>query len=104
MVTNTFTARELGDLRQFIHESLCNQNELEPGAFPQTEMLLVRQGKPCGLLFCLHGPRSVKLTAVWEAERNTILFYGSDGGRFRKTTLREAPQLSELPLAKSCAG
>ena len=101
MVTNSYAAKELGDLRQYIHESLCNQHELEPGAFPQTERLLVKHGKPCGLLFCLHGPRSVQLTAIWEIEKNTVLFYGSDGGRLRKTTLLEAPELNERSLSLS---
>lgn len=102
MVTNSYAAKEIGDLRQYIHESLCNQNELEPGAFPQTEVLLVKQGKPCGLLFCLHGPRSVKLTAIWEIEKNTVLFYGSDGGRLRKTNLLEAPDLLRHSLPQGC--
>lgn len=101
MVTNSYAATELGDLRQYIHESLCNQNELEPGAFPQTEMLLVKQGKPCGLMFCLHGPRSVQLTAIWEIEKNTVLFYGSDGGRLTKTTLSQAPDLTGHSLPQT---
>lgn len=46
-----------------------------------TERILVRGGNPCGIFFCVHGPRSVKLTAIWETERNTILFYGSAGER-----------------------
>jgi hypothetical protein len=55
---------------------------------------LVRNGNPCGIFFCLHGPRSVKLTAIWEIERNTILFYGSDGQRQQKTQLTSAPELA----------
>ena len=50
-------------------------------------------GKPCGMFFCLHGPRSVKLTAIWETQRNTVLFYGSSGERFHKIQLMQAPQL-----------
>ena len=36
-------------------------------AFPTSETLLKR-GKlqPCGLMFCLHGPRAVKFSAIWE--------------------------------------
>jgi hypothetical protein len=41
----------------------------------------------------LHGPRSVKVTAIWELERNTILF--STGERFHRTRLSMAPALAE---------
>jgi hypothetical protein len=80
----------LQDLRQLVHETLCRHNGLEIGAFHFTERILVRGGKPCGVLFCLHGPRSVKLTAIWEIERNAVLFYGSDGQRQQKVLLGEA--------------
>ena len=58
-----------------------------------TERVLVRGGKPCGICFCLHGPRSMKFSAIWETDRNRILFYGSRGERFQKTQLVEAPRL-----------
>lgn len=84
---------DLNDLRDYVHETLCNQNELELGVFPFNERILVRSGKPCGILFCLHGPRSVKFTAIWETQQNTILFYGSSGERMKRTQLIHAPQL-----------
>jgi len=59
-----------------------------------TERILVRGGNPCGIFFCVHGPRSVKLTAIWETERNTILFYGSAGERIARTQLKEVPTLA----------
>ncbi len=71
-------------LREFVHEVLCNYNQLEIGAFQMTETVLTRNGKPCGMFFCLHGPRSVKLTAVWETDGNSIFFYGSTGERQHK--------------------
>ena len=83
----------LTDLRTYIHHTICQQNELEVGAFPVTERILVRGPRPCGIFFCLHGPRSVKFTAIWETERNTILFYGSSGERVMKTQLTHAPRL-----------
>ena len=58
-----------------------------------TERILLRSGAPCGIYFCLHGPRSVKFTAIWETDRNTILFYNSNGERFHKTQLTRAPNL-----------
>jgi hypothetical protein len=33
----------------------------------------------------------VKLTAIWETDRNTILFYSSSGERVGKTQLVQAP-------------
>ena len=72
-------------LREFVHEVLCNYNQLEIGAFQMTETVLTRSGKPCGMFFCLHGPRSVKLTAVWETDGNSIFFYGSTGERQHRT-------------------
>jgi hypothetical protein len=51
------------------------------GAFELTEKVLRRQAGLCGMYFCLHGPRSVKFIAIWETDRNTVLFYGSGGER-----------------------
>jgi hypothetical protein len=86
----------LNDLRTYVHQTLCDQNELEPDAFQVTERILVRSRKPCGIFFCLHGPRSVKLTAIWETDRNTILFYSSSGERILKTQLVQAPVLAAV--------
>jgi hypothetical protein len=47
----------------------------------------MRGGKPCGLYFCLHGPRAVTFSAIWETANNTVLFYDSSGERFQKTQL-----------------
>jgi hypothetical protein len=83
----------LNELRTYVHHRICQQNELQIGAFQVTERILVRGKRPCGIFFCLHGPRSVKLTAIWETDRNTILFYGSAGERLEKTELIQAPVL-----------
>ena len=90
---NTLTTQSIDELRQFIYETLCNHEQLEIGAFPMTERRLHRGGAPCGILFCLHGPRSVLFNAVWETDTNMLLFYGSSGERFRKTRLIGAPAL-----------
>ena len=84
----------LTDLRTYVHQTICQQNELEVGAFPVTERILVRGPRPCGIFFCLHGPRSVKFTAIWETDRNTVLFYNSCGERVGKTQLVQAPMLT----------
>ena len=74
-------------LRHFVHQAICDQNQLEMEAFQMTERMLTRRGQPCGILYCVHGPRSVKLTAVWETDRNTVLFYGSRGERQQQVPL-----------------
>ncbi len=86
--------RNLTDLRDYVQNELCQQNELEVGAFHFTERVLEKSGTPCGIFFCLHGPRSVKLVAIWETSRNTILFYGSSGERVLRIQLAQPPGLN----------
>jgi hypothetical protein len=93
MLSSAEQIGSLENLRQFVVDVLCSQNQLEPGAFPVSERILVRSGRPCGLFFCLHGPRSVKFTAIWETEHNTVLFYDASGERTRKVRLARAPRL-----------
>ena len=71
----------LETLRQQVRRRLAELGHLEENAFPMTERVVVRAGQPCGIYFCLHGPRSVKLTAVADINQKTVLLYGSDGGR-----------------------
>lgn len=82
----------LCQIRQFVTCTLCQKNDFEIGVFEITERLLTRRGRPCGVYFCLNGPRSVKLTAIWDTERNSILFYGSTGERFQTTKLDNSSQ------------
>ena len=96
----------LEELRDYVNETLCDQHQLQIDAFELTERVLRRAGKPCGVFFCLHGPRSVKFTAIWETDRNCILFYGPTGERFLKTQLAEAPSLEPFEsrtLARAAA-
>jgi hypothetical protein len=62
-------------------------------AFPLTEHVLIRAGEPCGMYFCIHGPRSVKFSAIWETDTNSVYFYASTGERFQHTTLISAPRI-----------
>ncbi len=85
----------LEELRELVYQTLCSYDQLEPGVFSMTERILARKNNPCGIHFCLHGPRRVKYTAIWETDGNTILFYGSTGERFHKTLLIGAPTLQD---------
>ena len=104
MLTSCQEIQTLEDLREYVNETICDHEQFEIGAFEMSERILTRSGRPCGIYFCVHGPRQVKLSAIWETDRNTILFYGSDGERFQKTQLLDGPHLSgpsleEQPLA-----
>lgn len=71
----------LVQIRNYIHEELCQRNQLMRGAFPITERMVTKRGKPCGVFFCLHGPRSVRLTAVFDFHESKVWFYDSCGKR-----------------------
>jgi hypothetical protein len=93
MLAHALEIHHLDDLRHLIETTLCEHNELEVGAFAMSERILVRGGEPCGIYFCIHGPRQVKLTAIWETDHNSVLFYNSAGERMHRVQLREAPSL-----------
>jgi hypothetical protein len=93
MLTRIQQIESAQDLRDYINTTICGHYQLQEGAFSMTEQVLLRAGKPCGLYFCLHGPRATKFTAIWETDRNQVLFYGTRGERFLKTQLVEAPRM-----------
>lgn len=68
-------------LRESVERRLCELGHLEPKQFPMTQREVVRNGKTCGLYFCVHGPRSVKITAIADFKARTLILYGSDGIR-----------------------
>jgi hypothetical protein len=93
MITPSAVIENLDELRTYVKNVLCLQSQLESDAFSLTERILIRADRPCGIFFCLSGPRGVQLSAIWETQRNTVLFYGTTGERFYKTQLVEAPRL-----------
>jgi len=93
MLTRFQQFDSFNDLREYVNATICEYYQLQIGAFRVTERVLQRGGNPCGVYFCLHGPRATKFTAIWETDRNQVLFYGSRGERFQKTQLLESPRL-----------
>src|SRR5579859_4001800 len=81
--------RSLDELRNFVHRTLCGRENILEDQFGLTETPLIRGGRGCGLHFCLHGPRSVRLEAIWVADRNVLYFYDARGARFLKLQLVE---------------
>lgn len=90
-------------IRNYVNEILCEKDHLEPNRFPLSEQTLLRNGRPCGVCFFLHGPRSVCLTAIWDADRSMIVFYCSRGKCFRKTRLVTPAQAGRAPMMASAA-
>jgi|SRR5207245_7093146 hypothetical protein len=86
----------LDELRQYILATLCQHDRLDVSQTSLVEEVLVRSGKPCGLLFEVQGPRMLKTYAVWAGEENRILFYDSTGLRFAETRLSDAPDPRQL--------
>jgi hypothetical protein len=79
-----------------VEKRLCDLGHLEKDEFPMTQREVIRGGRTVGVYFCLHGPRSVKLTAICDFIQNTVIFYGSDGIR------RESIQISvRQPVAQA---
>jgi hypothetical protein len=92
--------RTIDELRQFVHETLCAKENLVANEFAMTEVRLTRAGELCGLQFCVRGPRSVRLAAIWAADRNTIYLYDAKGQRYSKIPLtRQIGQARQAPAA-----
>jgi hypothetical protein len=99
MLASSMNLGSLEELREFVAESLARLESLRVDQCPLTQRILYRLGRPCAIEFILHGPRQLCLSAIWETERNTILFYGSNGQRIGRTTLRRALRLSNARIS-----
>jgi hypothetical protein len=95
MVNGISEISTLNDLRGFVKQTICDRNQLLLGECRVNEKILVRYGKPCGLYFTVCGPRTVQFSAIWDADRSTILFYGCNGDRFQPTDLTVSARLQE---------
>ena len=93
MVDSSQRLQTLEEIRQYVAQTLSNLETLEADRFQLSQQVLSRAGQPCGMYFCLQGPRALRLTAIWETDGNTILFYGSCGRRMQRTRLIESPTL-----------
>ena len=89
--TNRFES--VDEIRHYVAETLSRFESLEAANFELSQQILHRNGKPCGVHFCLHGPRALRLSAIWETDQNSILFYGSCGRRMHRIKLAQSPQI-----------
>ncbi len=76
-------------IRDWVDHTLSLENDLVPGAFPLTEQIINKQGNLCGKLYCLHGPRSVRLVAVHDYASDRVLTYDSQGVRTGDFSVQE---------------
>ncbi len=107
MVESSRRLSTLEDIRNYIAETLGQLETLEARQYSLSQHILHRSGAPCGIHFCLHGPRALQLTAIWETDRNTILFYSSRGERVQRTRVLAAPAVHDVARllatpAKAC--
>ena len=82
-------------LSAFVKQALCERDRLDPAQTPLFRTVMQRGGRPCGMLFHVEGPRLLKNSAVWAENEHRILFYDSNGVRFREVRLSEAPSISD---------
>lgn len=91
VISNINSIETLDDLQFFVYRTICNYYELLPNTFPTTETVLRKSnGSGCGMMFCLHGPRTVKFSAIWEKDKNRVLFYGPGGERYQQINLEDS--------------
>jgi hypothetical protein len=99
MHTTVNDIHTLGDLRQFIHQTLCEKDNLLVDRFTMTQVQLTRDKQPCGIQFSLRGPRNVRLGAIWVADRNLVCLYDARGTRYAKLRLTNGLALQAQPRA-----
>lgn len=87
MQETTATIATLADLRQYIHAQLCAKESLLEDQFVTRDEILQMRGRRCGRQFQLHGPRSIRLGAVWSSDQNLVYFYDTQGERYMKVKL-----------------
>ena len=88
MHTTVNDVHTLDGLREFIHKALCEKENLLAEQFTMTEVRLTSGSAPCGIQFCLRGPRNVRLGAIWAADRNVVYLYDARGTRYAKLRLK----------------
>src|SRR5262245_28216230 len=89
----------LEQLRQFVRETLCAHDRLDPQQARLRQALIRRSDRSCGLFFQVEGPRLMKAYAVWAGEEHRLLFYDASGTRFAEARLSDAPDPHKLDAA-----
>ncbi len=54
----------LEELRHYVADTLSDLEMLKSDQFQLSQRILHRGGTPCGIYFCLQGPRALRLSAI----------------------------------------
>ena len=87
MRTQVLRFQNKHSVQLYVNRTLCELENLELDHFPLSERVLHRGGEACAVMFILHGPRQLQVSAVWELASGTIWFYNSVGHRCKKSQL-----------------
>jgi hypothetical protein len=82
------------ELRDYVHGVLCIRADLEDST-PLLDATLYRHGRPCGIEYLLLAPRSIRLSAIWDAVGSRVLFYDTELARFQTTPI-QGPEASSI--------
>ncbi len=96
------TLESFDELHSFVHQTLCESENLLSEQFETRKSPLVIKDRVCAIEYRLRGPRSLKLAAIWAADTNVIYFYNARGERNLKvklTTRLPALELDETTAA-----
>lgn len=94
MVDITQVVCSIEDVRRYVAETFCARFDLDQRFFELSEFPILRRGRQAGTYFVYEGPRRLRLTAIWDFERELILFYGLNGQRFQTTRLLYSSQMA----------
>jgi hypothetical protein len=83
-------------IRDHVRKVLCEHDRLDETQVELCQAEVVRQGRPCGMMFQVRGPRRLRTYAVWAGHEDRILFYSSTGSRFAETRVIDGPVPAEL--------
>ena len=91
MLERDATIQTFDQLHQYVHQALCESENLLPDQFTTTRRALFSKGELCAIEFSLQGLRAVRLGAIWAADQNVIFFYNAKGERALKVKLSTRP-------------
>ncbi|WP_231740990.1 hypothetical protein [Thalassoglobus neptunius] len=87
---------DFSELHGFVHETLCESENLLSNQFQTRIKPLRSKGSVCGVEYILRGPRSLRLSAIWAADQNVVYFYNAVGERYLKVKLSNRLDVSQI--------
>ena len=84
------------ELHAFVHQTLCEAENLLEEQFQTRRNQLRSKEKVCAIEYSLRGPRSLRLAAIWAADQNVVYFYNARGERHLKVKIKPRLSLEEL--------